>query len=312
MEQQILQSLNNIYPINISKVERVTGEMYRCIADQGIYFARITNYKSYDEQLEEIKWTSYLFQKGVGVSQVITSINNRLIDQITLNQVLNTVVFKASPGQHLSKRQWNAKVFKDLGRQIGKMHRLTKIYEKQEIITYIYDWHKSYEYAFLKYIPMEQTMIREIAEEVVTSIRNLPINDLTYGIIHGDIWLENVLVDHHNNISIIDFQDCEKHFYIYDLAVPIYSAMEYSFVGSGNISDYGRSITKAIIEGYQVENDLDQDMLGKLPLFIKLKEIFEYSLMYMYWDQDELTEEQVRIMNHFRLRIEQKHAFLLT
>lgn len=53
-------------------------------------------------------------------------------------------------------------------------------------------------------------------------------------------------------------------------------------------------------------------MLDKLPLFIKLKEIFEYSLMHMYWNKENLTEEQIRIMNHFRMRIEKDHSFLDT
>ncbi len=81
------------------------------------------------------------------------------------------------------------------------------------------------------------------------------------------------------------------------MAVPIYSALEYSFVGGGNIIEYGKSITKAIIEGYQEENVLSSEMLEKLHLFIKLKELFEYNLMHMYWDTENLTEEQIRIMN---------------
>lgn len=107
---------------------------------------------------------------------------------------------------------------------------------------------------------------------------------------------------------MIDFQDCEKHFYIFDLAVPVYSAIEYSFVGNGNIVDYENSITKAIIGGYLEENDLPTEMIEQLPLFIKLKEIFEYSLMHMYWNKEELTEEQVRIMNLYRIKIEKSHS----
>lgn len=51
-------------------------------------------------------------------------------------------------------------------------------------------------------------------------------------------------------------------------------------------------------------------MLEKLPLCIKLKGVFEYSLMHMYWNKERLTEEQIRIMNHFRMRIEKDYAFL--
>jgi Ser/Thr protein kinase RdoA (MazF antagonist) len=130
--------------------------------------------------------------------------------------------------------------------------------------------------------------------------------------LHGDLCLENLLVDRESNLTMIDFQDCEKHFYIFDLAAPIYSALEYSYVGGGNIVEYGQSITKAIIDGYQEENDLSSEMVDQLPLFIKLKEVFEYSLMHMYWDKDMLTEEKIRIMNHFRIRIEQKHSLLTT
>lgn len=112
------------------------------------------------------------------------------------------------------------------------------------------------------------------------------------------------------NLTMIDFQDCEKHFYIFDLAVPVYSAIEYSFVGNGNIVDYENSITKAILDGYQEENELPKEMIDKLPLFIKLKEVFEYSIMHMYWNKEELTEEQVRIMNLYRMKIENKHAYI--
>lgn len=49
-------------------------------------------------------------------------------------------------------------------------------------------------------------------------------------------------------------------------------------------------------------------MIEQLPLFIKLKEIFEYSLMHMYWNKEELTEEQVRIMNLYRIKIEKSHS----
>lgn len=310
MEQKILESLNEIYPLDFTKVESVTNEMFRCEAKQGNFFARITNYKTYDEQLEEVHYTNFLFLEGFGVSPTIPSKNGKLVEKITIDSEVLTVLYKSAPGVHFPRSQWNATVLKEVGRQIGRLHRLSKKYENKETVTYIKDWYENEEYAFLKYIPTEESVIREIADEVLSLIKNLPKDHSNYGLLHGDLWLENILVDSKNNITMIDFQDCEKHFYIFDLAVPIYSAMEYSFVGNGNIVDYGRSITKAILEGYQEENTLSYEMIDKLPLFIKLKEIFEYSLMHMYWDKDRLTEEQIRIMNHFRIKIEHKHNLL--
>lgn len=311
MEQKILELLNGIYPVDLIKVEAVTNEMYRCTGAQGEYFARITNYKGYDEQVEEVAYTNYLHKEGLGVSPTILSINGQEVEKITLNnkEVL-TVLYEAAPGKHLSRKEWNADVLKVLGRQISKLHRFSRKFEETYPTRYINDWHQNEEYAFLKYIPEEETAIREVAQEVLTMIKNLPKDKANYGLLHGDLWLENVVVDRDLKLTMVDFQDCEKHFYAFDLAVPIYSAIEYSFVGSGNIVEYGRSITKAIIEGYKEENDIANEMLEKIPLFIKLKEVFEYSLMHMYWNKEKLTEEQIRIMNHFRMRIENNYNLL--
>ncbi|MEH7237644.1 phosphotransferase [Bacillus sp. JJ1562] len=309
--QTILELLNKIYPVNIINVESVTNQMFRCTTENGKYFARITNYKNFDEQLEEVNYTDFLFNEGLGVSPAIPSLNGKVVEKITLeNNEILTVLYKSAPGVHLPRNQWNADVLKELGRQTGKLHRLSRKYEEMHPTRYINDWHDNEEYDFLKYIPKEERVIREIANEVLTTIKKIPKNNSNYGLLHGDLWLENILVDNDSNLTMVDFQDCEKHFYIFDLAVPIYSAMEYTFAGGGSIVEYGRAITKAIIEGYQEENELSSEMLEKLPLFIKLKEIFEYSLMHMYLDKEKLTEEQLRIMNHYRMRLELNHSIL--
>ncbi|KYG26077.1 phosphotransferase enzyme family protein [Alkalihalobacillus trypoxylicola] len=310
MKQGVLEKLNKIYPIKFIKVDAVTNEMYRCETKQGIYFARMTNYKTYDEQLDEVTYTNFLYNEGLGVTPIIPSSRGKLVEKITLGEDLLTVLFKKAPGEHLPRSQWNATVLKEVGRQIGILHRLSIKYESMKTVTSINDWYKNEEYAFLKYIPKEESTIRDVAHEILSTIKSLPQNDSTYGLLHGDLCLENILMDHNSKITMIDFQDCEKNYYLFDLAVPIYSAIEYSFVGNGNIVDYQHSITKAIIEGYREEHELSAEMLEKLPLFIKLKEIFEYSLMHMYGDKDKITEEQIRIMNHFRIRIEHNHSLL--
>ncbi|QWI11243.1 phosphotransferase enzyme family protein [Bacillus mycoides] len=308
IEKEILKLINKLYPLDFIEMKPITNEMYQCLTAQGTYFVRITNYKTYEEQLEEVTYTKFLYQKGLGVPPIIPSLKGNLVEKITLDKEVFAVLYKAAPGIHLPRNEWNSNVFKKLGQQIGKLHRASKNFESIEPVKHINDWYQNEEYNFLNYIPKEETTIREIASDVLTSIKELPKSTSNYGLIHGDLWLENILVDNDLNLTMIDFQDCEKHFYIFDLAVPVYSAIEYSFVGNGNIVDYENSITKAIIGGYQEENDLPTEMIEQLPLFIKLKEIFEYSLMQMYWNKEELTEEQVRIMNLYRIKIEKSHS----
>ncbi|MGE6961967.1 phosphotransferase enzyme family protein [Bacillus thuringiensis] len=310
LEKEILQFINEQYPLNFINIKPITNKMYKCLTEQGTYFSRITNYKTYEEQIEEVIYTNFLYQNGLGVPPIIPSLQGNFVEKFTLDKEIFAVLYKAAPGIHLPRSEWNSNIFKKLGKQIGKLHRISKSFEKIKPVKHINDWYENEEYNFLKYIPKEENTIREIASDVLTSIKELPKSPSNYGLIHGDLWLENILVENNSNLTMIDFQDCEKHFYIFDLAVPIYSAIEYSFAGNGNIVDYEYSITKALFEGYQEENELSKEMKDKFPLFIKLKEIFEYSLMHMYWDKEELTEEQVRIMNLYRMKIENKNTYI--
>ena len=141
---KVRELLNRVYPVNIIKVESVTDEIFRCTAEEDNYFARITNYKSFDEQLEEVKYTDFLYEEGLGVSPTISSVNGKVVERITLehNETL-TVLYKSAPGKHLSRNKWNADVLKVLGRQIGKLHRLSKKFEEQQTIRYINDWQDS-------------------------------------------------------------------------------------------------------------------------------------------------------------------------
>ncbi|MCU4929274.1 MULTISPECIES: phosphotransferase enzyme family protein [Bacillus] len=308
LEKEILQFINERYPLNFINIKPITNEMYQCLTELDTYFIRITNYKTYEEQLEEVSYTNFLYENGLAVPPIIHSLNGNLVEKLTLGKELFAALYKAAPGIQLPRCEWNSKMFKKLGKQIGKLHRISKNFEKIKPVKHINDWYENEEYNFLKYIPKEETTIREIASDVLTSIKKLQKSTSNYGLIHGDLWLENILVENNSNLTMIDFQDCEKHFYLFDLAVPIYSAIEYSFAGNGNIVDYEHSITEALFEGYQEENELPKEMIDKFPLFIKLKEIFEYSLMHMYWVKEELTEEQVRIMNLYRMKIENKNT----
>ncbi|RVU64894.1 protein kinase [Bacillus thuringiensis] len=310
LEKEILQFINELYPLNFIHIKPITNEMYQCLTELDTYFIRITNYKTYEEQLEEVTYTNFLYQNGLSVPPIIPSLQGNFVEKLTLDKEIFAVLYKAAPGIHLPRCEWNSNIFKELGKQIGKLHRISKSFEQVKPVKHINNWYENEEYNFLKYIPKEETTIRRIASDVLISIKELQKSTSNYGLIHGDLWLENILVENNSTITMIDFQDCEKHFYLFDLAVPIYSAIEYSFAGNGNIVDYEHSITKALFEGYQEENELPKEMIEKFPLFIKLKEIFEYSLMHMYWDKEELTEEQVRIMNLYRMKIETKYTYI--
>lgn len=154
MQAQILQFLNNTYPVQLSSMEAVTNEMYRCHSEKGTFFARITNYKTYEEQLAEVNWTTYLFNRGVRVPEVIPTIQDSVVSTLLMNEEEKCVVlFQAAAGIHLPRAKWDKTIFRTLGQQIGRMHQVSKEYQHSEAAQPIPHWYDNDEYDFLKSIP---------------------------------------------------------------------------------------------------------------------------------------------------------------
>lgn len=88
VEDIILEEINVKYPVNIETVNietvnQLTYEMFLCNGEDNSYYVRITNYKTYEEQVEEVCWTNYLFENGVGVAPVVRSFGTILLKSPT-------------------------------------------------------------------------------------------------------------------------------------------------------------------------------------------------------------------------------------
>ncbi len=106
LEKELYTLVNELYPLNFINIKPITNEMYQCLTAQGTYFVKITNYKTYEEQLEEVTYTNFLYQKGLGVPPIIPSLKENLVEKITLDKELFTVLYKAAPGIHLPRNEW--------------------------------------------------------------------------------------------------------------------------------------------------------------------------------------------------------------
>ncbi len=88
LEKEKLQFINELYPLNFINIKPITNEMYECLTDQGTYFIRITNYKTYEEQLEEVTYTNFLYENGLDVPPILPSLQGNLVEKLTLDKEL--------------------------------------------------------------------------------------------------------------------------------------------------------------------------------------------------------------------------------
>jgi Ser/Thr protein kinase RdoA (MazF antagonist) len=85
-----------------------------------------------------------------------------------------------------------------------------------------------------------------------------------FGLIHGDLGFENVLVGHDGSVAIIDFDDSGESWYGHEFAVALYPHEGSS--GLGERRD-------ALVEGYRRVTGLPGDLLAELPTFLMARRI---------------------------------------
>jgi Ser/Thr protein kinase RdoA (MazF antagonist) len=87
-----------------------------------------------------------------------------------------------------------------------------------------------------------------------------------YGLVHGDLAFENVLVSSAGggSVVIIDFDDSGYSWYLHDFAVPLYP-----YEVSGGL----RERRDALVAGYRRTQELSDELLAELPTFLMARRI---------------------------------------
>jgi Ser/Thr protein kinase RdoA (MazF antagonist) len=85
-----------------------------------------------------------------------------------------------------------------------------------------------------------------------------------FGLIHGDLGFENVLVSDDGTVAIIDFDDSGDSWYAHEFAVALYP-----HVGRSGL----RERRDALIAGYRRVRELSDALLAELPTFMMVRRI---------------------------------------
>ncbi|QNE35398.1 phosphotransferase enzyme family protein [Leifsonia shinshuensis] len=94
--------------------------------------------------------------------------------------------------------------------------------------------------------PEQRVTFEEAEQRLAQDLAVLPRTPSTYGPIHGDLTLENIL-DSERGLSVIDFDDCGEGWYLFDLATACFF-----LTGHGEADE----MVGAVLRGYQSERSL--------------------------------------------------------
>jgi Ser/Thr protein kinase RdoA (MazF antagonist) len=109
------------------------------------------------------------------------------------------------------------------------------------------------------FAPADREALDAARAEVAARLTAVGQDEDRFGLIHGDLGFENVLVDEDGTVTIIDFDDCGDSWFVHDLAVALYPREGTD--GMGERRD-------ALIRGYRTERELPAELLAELPTFL--------------------------------------------
>lgn len=268
----------------IELLDDVANFVYQFRSDNHWKILRITHssHRSENQILAELDWVNFLADHTVSVAKPCSSKNHRLTEIFHVDDTYFTaVVFEFAPGQLIENAdpaEWNPNLFRSMGRIIGSMHRIAKVYDPIHLHQRRPQW---YEVDLIRnarqYLPPEQMQAAEELEDILTQFRQLPTSPDDYGLVHNDVNPTNFHVEN-GKITLFDFDDCAYNWFINDIAVaiPLYSSMFKEPDWETRLCEY----IVWFMQGYEEENHLDDKWLNLLPTCMRLQNLITLVAMH--------------------------------
>lgn len=217
---------------------------------QGVRFLRVNEGKSLDDVTGEAVIVAYLSARGVPTPAPIATAAGEPVLRWRGEFVS---LFPWLPGRTLSRMDITATHARQAGAALGQLHLAGAAFP---------------DHREGRYVPVEiDRRLARVAAEPATAADPLLTDavarlrpelarlaherraDLPTGLIHGDLFVDNVLFDGDQLVALLDFEQASWGRLSYDLAVTVLA------FGFGR-DDFRRDVVAALLEGYAAERPL--------------------------------------------------------
>lgn len=220
------------------------------------------NWRSESDILEEINLLNVLKENGIGVSYPIADINNNFIQTINAPEGSRyAVLFSFAEGDKI--RIMDKETCFSIGSLMAKFHNIT-VNRKNDRVQYNTETllKLPYKYAtayFSEELP-EMKFIKQQIEELSPFFEKTDLNSIPKGIVHMDIWYDNMNVTAENKVTLFDFDFCGNGLLIFDVA---YFCKQLFHI-EANKDEYELKV-QSFLNGYQSIRKLSTDELQLIP-----------------------------------------------
>ncbi|ERJ12025.1 phosphotransferase enzyme family protein [Haloplasma contractile] len=311
IKDNVIPQLIEVLNIKIDTLTEIGGyqnHVYQYSEADQEFIIRITTstHRIISEIEEEIQFINTLYQNRVSVPQVITSIHRNSV--LTFHTNANTyyvTIFEKVDALNWTEYKQTSQTFYKAGKELGRIHEVSKKLKNK------INRHSYKENQFIKdvYNEIPDKHIQERLTKLLDELDGLSKNEDEYGLVHGDYNFANILYQEHDCLTVIDFDECEYNWYIYDVAVYLF----YYLLG-GNPNKMNKEpneeLFKHFITGYRTECTISVDWISKLPLFLRLREFILLSSIYKNFSMSNLAPWQAAFVQAAEFRILNNKPFI--
>ena len=199
------------------------------------------------------------------------------------------------PGRHIdrpSTRQLEA-----LGRFIGDFHRVTRA-PGFEVPAYPRDvrWLRDREADVRGRVASgDERLVSESVDRVAGLLNRKDMRDLPGGLVHGDLFRDNVLFDGSELTGVVDFHHAARGYLAYDLAVAV---NDWCSDSGGSLDREGAEALAAAYHGVRPLDDLEIELFSDFLLYAALA--FWLSRLVAALDADGDSTARLKDPNEFK------------
>lgn len=235
-------------------------------------------------------WMKYLKKSGMGLPEVLISTKGNLVEQLRISGINYTVIcfdkITGTLAQEMQSNLLNPIFFAQLGKAIGFLHTLSRSYQKEPDYISRLTWEEDDNYFRLrneKTRELQPFIVRQ--KELVEKMNTFSRDMTNFGLIHGDLHLENILVNPETfEVSFLDFENSIYGWYLMDLA---FILLDFSIVfGRTDKIEFARAFLPPFFEEYSRFCPLDNQKFAQLEILIATLEIGLYVDLYPEYVQN--------------------------
>ena len=241
-------------------IEGIENTNYKLICDGKPYILTIFEKRVKEEDLPFfINLKLYLNKNGFNCPKPLKSNNGKIINDLANKKA---VIITFIDGNKVLKT--NLSQCFEVGKMVGELHNITKNFsEKRENSLDVKEWKRLIDKSINK-DPEFKEIINELYKEI-DFLKNSWPNNLPSGIIHADLFKDNIFFDGEKITGVIDFYFSCYHFFIYDLCIVI---NDLCFKNKGTIFD--QNLLRVIINGYEVKRNLEHIEFNHLNVVLRI------------------------------------------